>query len=598
MKTGIRQYYDEEQKYKEEQERKRKEEERREQESKEQELKRAEQTYKQANVFSSLAQGADRAYQNAGAQPRRASFTDVAGQKAGNVFARTAWENQRNYGYNPNFPGAAQQRVFNALDQNPRAQELQYINDGDAANARAFQQYLKGGNTLKTNNVLFGNTRSDVPENPYRKMTTEEVIARQKREREVLPEWESSAITGNPSNMTEEEWERRKNLGDTFTDEQKKLFSQLKTARQRVNNLGSGSTRQRADLEKAADDINQKLLDTGLSQDIINNYSSGSAKRTYQEDLAYSSDVIKKLDDQTREYLYQYMDLDDEYQSAVASGATGQLDWDTGRVVGNEAGRLQTARDAAKQAFMSVTGVDEEGFEKYLRDATVLRDYRENQEQAQQIYESQHTDNPLVNTFNAVVQTGTSVLAQPVAGVGAVVDAIRPQVDPDAPTNIYGDAYDLTTMRANIQGQTSETIAEAANKRFGDVGFTNPLTGNEVKAGDIVDVVDTAFTPKLRVRGRVTRVVRKVVGTGATEGTVTITNNADPNINYAQRNALIRQAKDLHHFEGTTKKVIDSYKTQGYASRDSIRAGEWKAEIDGTRVRGGTVNYVTTTSSS
>jgi hypothetical protein len=94
-----------------------------------------------------------------------------------------------------------------------------------------------------------------------------------------------------------------------------------------------------------------------------------------------------------------------------------------------------------------------------------------------------------------------------------------------------------------------------------------------------VDVVDTAFTPALRVRGRVTRVVRKVVGTGATEGTATITNNADPNINYAQRNALIRQAKDLHHFEGTTKKVIDSYKTQGYASRDSIRAGEWKAEI-------------------
>jgi hypothetical protein len=119
----------------------------------------------------------------------------------------------------------------------------------------------------------------------------------------------------------------------------------------------------------------------------------------------------------------------------------------------------------------------------------------------------------------------------------------------------------------------------------------------EVKAGDIVDVVDTAFTPALRVRGRVTRVVRKVVGTGATEGTVTITNNSDPNINYAQRNALIRQAKDLRRFEGTTKKVIDSYKTQGYASRDSIRAGEWKAEIDGTRVRGGTVNYITTTSS-
>lgn len=119
----------------------------------------------------------------------------------------------------------------------------------------------------------------------------------------------------------------------------------------------------------------------------------------------------------------------------------------------------------------------------------------------------------------------------------------------------------------------------------------------EVKAGDIVDVVDTAFTPELRVRGRVTRVVRKVVGNGVTEGTVVITNNTDPNINYAARNALIRQAKDLQHFERVTQRTNQTYKTQGYASRDSVRAGEWKAEIDGTRVRGGTVNYITTTSS-
>ena len=162
--------------------------------------------------------------------------------------------------------------------------------------------------------------------------------------------------------------------------------------------------------------------------------------------------------------------------------------------------------------------------------------------------------------------------------------------DQESPAQLLADA------QAYLEPLTTPLVTYTAS--IAELTLSQDAPWLEVKAGDIVDVVDTAFTPALRVRGRVTRVVRKVVGTGATEGTVTITNNADPNINYAQRNALIRQAKDLQHFEGTTKKVIDSYKTQGYASRDSIRAGEWKAEIDGTRVRGGTVNYITTTSSS
>ena len=456
FKTALRSQYEEEEQYKEEQERKRQEEEQARKEQQEQEaLARARQNYESA--------------------PTTIKQRDVARQQA---------QERRSYVTDLNFPGSTQQRVFNALDQNPRAQDLQYINNGNTPNARAFQQYLKAGKVLRTPEDLYGEPRNNVPENPYRRETVEDYLGKEKRAREILPEYQYYDVYGDNSEFGAEQWEAIKEAKENLTDEQRKLFDKLRTSSNKAGNHANPSMARQG--EQEYQETYQKLLDSGLDEGTIEALRTGTAVRTLKQDLKYSSSELSKLDDQAREYLYQYKDLDDEYEYTRGMSGTGQLDWENGTVVDNKAGRLLTARDAAKAAFMSVTGANEDQFNEYLREATLLRNKRENEEQRGEIWESQHTDDPMTNAWNATRQTLWSNVTQPVAGIPALVDSFKEPVNPEAPTNVYSEAYKPQNLRDDIQSQTGETIAEAVRAKTGDkTAFTNPLTGNDVKWADV-----------------------------------------------------------------------------------------------------------------